>query len=294
MKEIKGKNAVVTGGTSGIGRAIVLALAKHGANVMVVGTREEKAKQVAEEAAAFGVKTFYRKVDVSKKDEVFALADYAYEMFGSVEILVNNAGVTLRPFRAHWDTRYEEIEWVMNTNVWGVINGHMAFVPRMLKTPGEKHIVNTSSGASLYDIAGHSTYSASKAAVDGYSNSVREELKHFNIGVTIYHPGTVRTPITNISRLMDDELREKQSETKPWSDYITDEVTTITAPVQGPDPDLPVGPEGYITDKYSGEFVVEAILKNKPHVTTHPINDKMRQRFEDILNAVPDYSLYAE
>ena len=290
MKEIKGKNAVVTGATSGIGRAIALELAKNGANVIVVGTQEEKIKGVAEEVASYGVKGLYRKVNVSKKEEVFALADYAYDMLGSVEILVNNAGVTLRPYRAHWDTSYEEYEWVLNTNLWGVIHGHMAFVPRMLKTPDEKHIVNTSSMASLWDIAGHTAYSTSKAAVDGFSNSAREELKHFNIGVSVYHPGPVRTPITKISRLMNDEMREQQSHVKPWSEYVGGNVTHPSDIAPEKDPDIPVDANTYISPKYTGLFVIEGILKNKPHIMTHPLPmDRIQARFDGILNAVPTY-----
>lgn len=292
MKEIKGKTAVVTGAGGGIGRSIALELAKEGANVVVVDIEEDVALKVAEEVKTYGVDSFGMKVDVSKFEEVKALADAAYEKFGSVEILVNNAGVTLRPFRAHWDATIEDYKWMMNINFWGVLHGHLAFVPRMLETPGEKHIVNTSSMASLWDIAGHACYSASKAAVDGLSNSAREELKHFGIGVTILHPGTVRTRIGTSDRLMKEEHQKKQSGVKAWADYVNNEVNIAQKKdvvIPEFDPDIPSNSMEYITPKYCGMFVVEAIRKNKPHVTTHPLIDAVQKRFDDILDAVPTY-----
>ena len=296
MKNIEKKNVVITGATSGIGKATAIEFAKHGCNLILVGTQEEKLKKNAEEISSeYGVKALYRKVDITNKDEVFALADYAYDQLGSVEILMNNAGVALRPSRAHWDTKIEEYEWVLAANLWGVIYGHLAFVPRMLETPGEKHIVNTSSMASMYDIAGVAAYSTSKAAVDGFSNSAREELKHFNIGVSVFHPGTVRTPIGGIQRLMKDELREKQADVKPWAEYVGSAnaggAAILSAVAPEEDPDLPVDPYRYITTKYVGQFVIEGILKNKPHIMTHPLPmPQILARFNGIFNAVPDYS----
>jgi NAD(P)-dependent dehydrogenase (short-subunit alcohol dehydrogenase family) len=142
-----------------------------------VDIEEDVARKVAAECAEFGVKSFGRKADVSKLEEIQALADAAYNEFGSVEILVNNAGVTLRPFRAHWETSPKDWNWIFSVNFFGVLNGHLAFVPRMIEPPGEKHIVNTSSAASLYDIVGHAAYSATMAACDTLSNNAREELK---------------------------------------------------------------------------------------------------------------------
>lgn len=289
MKELKGKNAVITGAGGGIGRAIALEFAKNGVNVMVTDIEEDVALKVAEEAKALGVKAFGHKVDVSSKDEMFALAETAYAELGSVELLVNNAGVTLRPFRAHWDTSYKDWKWIFDVNFGGVLNGHMAFVPRMLKTPGEKHIVNTSSLASLYDIAGHCAYSATKAAVDGFSNSAREELKLFDIGVSVLHPGTVRTRIVTSDRLMSEEQRAEQATVKSWNEY-----TGAVLPNAGldvpQDPDIPVDPFGYITCKYVGQFVVEGILKNKPHISTHPLPmERIQARYDGIMASVPDY-----
>jgi NAD(P)-dependent dehydrogenase (short-subunit alcohol dehydrogenase family) len=293
MKEIKGKTAVVTGAGSGMGRSIALALANEGANVVVVDIEEEVAKAVAAEVAEYGVGSLGLKADVSKLKDMEAVADVTYDKFKSVEILCNNAGVTWRPFRAHWDASYEDWKWMMNINFWGVLHGYMAFVPRMMNTPGEKHIVNTSSMATWMDAAGHAPYSASKGAVDGLSNSTRAELKLFDIGVSIFYPGPVRTRITTSARLMDEKHRSEQKHVKPWSEYVNEISNPITDSenVVEPenDPDVPSNSSEYISPKYTGMFVVEGILKNKPHITTHPISNETKSRFDAILGAVPTY-----
>lgn len=298
MKEIKGKNAVVTGAGGGIGRSIAIELARAGANVCVVDIEEDVAKKVAAECAQFGVKSFGRKADVSNLDDMKALADEAYKEFGSVEILVNNAGVTLRPFRAHWETSPKDWNWIFSVNFFGVLNGHLAFVPRMIETPGEKHIVNTSSAASLYDIAGHAAYSATKAACDGLSNSAREELKLFDIGVSVLHPGVVRTRITTSNRLMKEDQKKAQDEVRPWS-YWAEKyggeqpkgTQTAVDLTNLQDPDLPLNPIQYINPRAVGLMVIDGILKNKPHISTHMYPMKaVLNRFNGILDAVPDYS----
>lgn len=299
MKDLHGKTAVLIGAASGIGKETALEFARQGVTKFAIADIDaEGANQTAEELKALGAEAFGMKVDVRKLEDVEALADAAYKKYGSVELLMNNAGVTLRPFRASWDTTYSEWEWMMGINFWGVLHGHMAFVKRMMETEGEKHIVNTSSMASLWDIAGHSSYSASKAAVDGLSNAAREELKFFNIGVSVLHPGAVRTRIATSARLMSDEDRARQDGVKCWSDYLPKDVSAHPTQinkvvVEGNDPDLPPTADYqlHISTKYVGQFVVEGILKNKPHITTHPLPmDKIQARFDGILGSVPDYS----
>jgi NAD(P)-dependent dehydrogenase (short-subunit alcohol dehydrogenase family) len=268
MKEISGRTAVVTGAGGGIGRSIALALAAEGANVAVVDIEDSAAQTVAAEIRANGGKASGYAVDVSDLEAMRRLADAVYTEFGSVEILVNNAGVTLRPFRASWDTSYEDFQWVMNVNFWGVLNGHHVFVPRMREAPGEKHIVNTSSIATLMPVPGHSAYSASKCAVDGFSHAAREELKTQGIGVSILHPGGVRTRITTSERLRPDQEQSEARGVKPWSDYAP---VIVTEPTEAPaDPDYASTATEYITPNAVGRMVVDGIKANKPHILTHP------------------------
>jgi NAD(P)-dependent dehydrogenase (short-subunit alcohol dehydrogenase family) len=292
MREFSGKSAVVTGAGGGMGRTIALALADQGVNVAVSDIDEEAALSVAREVAERGVKSVGIRTDVSDLDDVQKLADAAYDEFGTVEILVNNAGVTLRPFRASWDTSYEDFRWVMDVNFWGVLHGHMVFVPRMRETPGEKHIVNTSSMASVTSVAGHSAYSASKAAVDGFSNAVREELKTQNIGVSILHPGPVRTRITTSERLRSTEEKSDNRGVKPWGDYVEQVSNPITdrGQIGDPeaDPDVATTPLEYITPNEVGRLVVDAIRENKPHILTHPAPmEALQKRFDALLAGQP-------
>lgn len=289
MKTIKGTTAVVTGAGTGMGRSIALALADAGANVVVAGIDTPANEAVLAEIEGKGVGALAVHTDVSKLADVEALADAAYDRFGSVEILVNNAGVTMRPFRASWDTSYEDFRWVMGVNFWGVLHGHHVFVPRMMKTPGEKHIVNTSSTGSLVSMAGHSAYAASKGALDAFSNVAREELKTQNIGLTILHPGPIRTQVTTTERFRDPQERSANRDVKPWTSYVSPD--GLYANILNPpaddivDPDQSDNPSEYITPTLVGSWVVEGILNNRPHVLTHPAPvEKMKARFDAVVS----------
>lgn len=194
----------------------------------------------------------------------------------------------MRPFRASWDTSYSDFQWMFGINWWGVLHGHHVFVPRMRETPGPKHIVNTSSLATLMDVAGHSAYQAAKGAVDGFSNSTREELKTQNIGVSILYPGPVRTRIVTSERLRSAEDQSDNRGVKPWSEYV--DKSTLPGPASGEtkDPSFTESPTQYINPSEVGRFVVEAILENKPHVLTHPIVvDILDNRREAIIAGQP-------
>lgn len=291
MKELTGKSAVVTGAGGGIGRSIALALADHRVNVAVADIDEDAAASVSREVAERGVKSFGIRSDVSEIADVRKAADAAYDHFGSIEILVNNAGVTMRPFRASWDTSYEDYRWMMDINFWGVLHGHMVFVPRMRETPGEKHIVNTSSMASVMSIAGHSAYSASKAAVDGLSNAAREELKTQDIGLSILRPASVRTRIVTSERLRPEDQKSESRGIKPWTDYVQKASNPVVAGQTGDpaeDPDFATSPTGYITPNDVGRLVVEGILENKPHILTHPAPlAELQGRLDGLLSGQP-------
>jgi NAD(P)-dependent dehydrogenase (short-subunit alcohol dehydrogenase family) len=200
MDQIRGKTAVVTGGGSGIGRALVLAFAGEGMNVAVADIEAGPAEAVASEARARGVKALAITCDVSSRASVGALADAAFAAFGHVDLLCNNAGVvTFHPAQQMKDSDWD---WVIAVDLLGVVHGVEAFLPRMLKQGTGGHIVNTASIAGMVAGAapGISSYTTAKYGVVGLSESLRPELAANNIGVSVLCPGGVRTQIVRAER----------------------------------------------------------------------------------------------
>lgn len=195
MNNLHDKVAVVTGGGSGIGRAIAMALARAGSHVVVADIQAEKAESVAAEVRAHGVRALAARCDVSDAHAVNELANRAYAEFDRVDILCNNAGITMRPYRGIADTTMEDWHGLYGINLWGVIHGLQAFLPRMKRQPGDKHVVNTASLAGLVPMEAHAIYSSSKAAVVNLSEALAREVAPHDIGVTILCPGPVPTSL---------------------------------------------------------------------------------------------------
>jgi NAD(P)-dependent dehydrogenase (short-subunit alcohol dehydrogenase family) len=198
MQELKDRVAVVTGGGSGIGAALARALAAQGMDVVVADVEMAGAEQVADEVRAAGRRGLAVQVDVSQRESVEALAERCYRELGGCHLLCNNAGVfVVGPIQnrsaADW-------EWVLGVNLWGVVHGLTAFLPRMLAEPGEKHIVNTASIAGLIATPGIGIYAASKYAVVGLSEHLRLDLAKHGIGVSVLCPGGVVTQIMRSDR----------------------------------------------------------------------------------------------
>ncbi|MCZ4344167.1 SDR family NAD(P)-dependent oxidoreductase [Sphingomonadaceae bacterium G21617-S1] len=286
MKDLSGRVAVVTGAGTGMGRSIALSLAGEGVNVVVADIEKSHADSVRDEAAALGVDAISVATDVSKLDQVQSLADAAYGRFGKVDILVNNAGVTLRPFRAVWDTAYEDFKWVIDVNIWGVIHGIHVFVPRMREQSGEKHIVNVSSMGTLVKVPGHSTYTLTKAAVNGFSDVIREELANDGFGVTILYPGYVMTRIATSERLRPEAEKSANRNVTPYESYTKAEVGadgTPRSPVKIED----AGRMQHGLDPNEvGPMVVKAIIEKRPYCLTHPAPEvAIRKHSDELLNA---------
>jgi NAD(P)-dependent dehydrogenase (short-subunit alcohol dehydrogenase family) len=195
MESLEGRTAVVTGGASGIGRALVLALAQSGVNVVVADIEDEPAESVAAEARALGVHSLSVHTDVSDPDSVELLAERAYVEFGAINVLCNNAGVLL--MMPVSDLILDDWRWVLSVNVMGVVNGIHAFLPRMLASGEPAHIVNTSSVAG---VVGGGPYGASKSAVLAISEGLREELAPLGIGVSVLCPASISSRINSSQR----------------------------------------------------------------------------------------------
>ncbi len=286
-EKIQGAHAVVTGGGSGIGRGIVMALAAGGADVVVADIDDEAAERVAAEVRALGTQALAVRTDVSQLADVQALADAAYRTFGTVEILVNNAGVALRPFRTSWDTTHEDFRWVMGVNLWGVLHGHLAFVPRMLETTGFRHIINTSSSANVVDAAGASAYAASKGAVTSFSIAAAAELAPRGVGVTILLPSYVTTALGTSERLRPvserSDARGVTAYSTPFSRYLESGGDAKDAAGASLTPDdlaafVPLDP------MEAGRIAVGAMLDEQLFCFTHvPPAENMRARTEQMI-----------
>ncbi|MFQ3894809.1 SDR family NAD(P)-dependent oxidoreductase [Sphingobium sp. R-7] len=283
MQDLNGRVAVITGAGTGMGRSMALSLAKEGVNLVVSDIEPAFAEAVRDEAAALGSNAVSAGVDVSKLSEVQALADLAYDRFGKVDILINNAGVTLRPFRAVWDTSYEDFQWVVGVNIWGVINGVHVFVPRMRRQEGEKHIVNVSSMGTLAKVPGHSTYVMTKAAVNGFSDVIREELKDDGFGVTVLYPGYVKTRIATSERLRPESERSDLRNVPSYESYRkADSDAPLSSPVRIADAGAM---QVAIEADEVGPMVIRAIRENRPYCLTHPAPDvPMRTQLEELIN----------
>lgn len=199
MKDLNGRVAVVTGGGSGIGRGIALAMADAGMHVVVADIDLTAAESVAAEAAERSVRSLAHEVDVTERDAVERLAERAYGEFDAVHLLCNNAGVTTFGLMG-MGARDEDWRWVLSVNLGGVINGIQAFLPRMQAQAGEKHVVNTASIAGLHPSPLIAPYVASKYAVVGISETLRMEGGGSNISCSVLCPGNVNTGIVHSQR----------------------------------------------------------------------------------------------
>lgn len=192
MNELDGKVAVVTGAGSGIGRALAVRLAAEG---MRVALADVEADRLPGTAALLDGPSLSVPTDVSSSSSVAALADAVYDEWGQVDLLVNNAGVFVGGFL--WERPAADLEFVLGVNLWGILHGIRAFVPRMLAQGTEGHVVNTCSIAGLLGTPYAGPYSISKFAALAATEALASDLAAIEapIGVTALCPGTVATDI---------------------------------------------------------------------------------------------------
>lgn len=202
MREFAGRTAVITGAGSGIGAALARRAAAEGMNVVLADIQDGDARAVA---AGIGTdRALAVRCDVSDEASVVALADAAFTRFGAVDLLCNNAGIV--PGGRHrrvWEYTPGDWQWSIGVNLYGVLHGLRAFVPRMIAQGTPAHILNTASVAGVVSGSGSGCYGAAKHAVVRATEALYAGLREENvpIGVTMLCPGLVRTRIYEAERL---------------------------------------------------------------------------------------------
>lgn len=208
MKTLDDKVVVITGAGSGIGRALALDLARRGSHLALSDVDEAGLAETVAQARRAGARTIKSdRLDVADRD---AMARYALDVvqeLGRVNVVVNNAGVALAGDLT--DLEYSDIDWIIGVNFWGVVHGTKEFLPHLIAS-GDGHVVNLSSLFGLISMPGQSMYNASKYAVRGMTEALREEMliAGHPVGVTAVHPGGIKTAIARNARVSAKESKE--------------------------------------------------------------------------------------
>jgi NAD(P)-dependent dehydrogenase (short-subunit alcohol dehydrogenase family) len=201
--ELAGKVAVVTGGASGIGKAMAARFRDDGMTVVIADVEQGALDATAAELGVVGVRT-----DVSDLASVEALGTEVIERFGTVHVLCNNAGVG---GGGRLDSQtMRDWEWVVGVNLWGVVHGLQVFLPHLEGNADGGHVVNTASMAGLAPFPGIGVYNATKYAVVGISETLAIELAGSGVGVSVLCPGVVNTNIFRSQRNRPEHLRNPQ------------------------------------------------------------------------------------
>jgi short-subunit dehydrogenase len=256
MNEFKDKVAVITGAASGIGRAIAERCAMEGMKLVLADIDEVNLAKAETELRALGGPVLGIRTDVSKRSEVEFLARRTIDSFGQVHILANNAGVAAggSPWQATWN----DWEWVVGVNLWGVIHGVKIFTPYMLAQNLECHIINTASTAGLIVGGGLAPYSVTKHAVVALSESLYLTLQRQKalVKVSVLCPGLVRTNIADVEHHRPADLQNEPIDMTP---EMQAGLNMLKATIEAAMPPHQVA-----------DMVFDAIRKERFYILTHP------------------------
>jgi NAD(P)-dependent dehydrogenase (short-subunit alcohol dehydrogenase family) len=256
MKEFRDKVAVITGAASGIGRGIAEKCVGAGMKVVLADVDEGALSEAESELKTMGGAVLSVRTDVSKRSEVESLARRAFDAFGNVHLLCNNAGVAAGG--PPWEATWNDWEWVMGVNLWGVIHGVKVFTPLMLAQNTECHIVNTASGAGLVTGGFSAPYSVTKHAVVALSESLYLTLQQRNslVKVSVLCPGMVKTDIVNVERHRPVELKNEPAPLSPEMQAGRDALAALVAAGMPP--------------RQVADMVFDAIEREQFYILTHP------------------------
>jgi NAD(P)-dependent dehydrogenase (short-subunit alcohol dehydrogenase family) len=278
MAELDGKVAVVTGAASGIGRALAERFARERMKVVLADIEEGPLAVTREALAKSGAEVIAVRTDVSRGEEVEALAERTFEAFGTAHVVCNNAGVGVGG--SAWQIEPADWNWILGVNLWGVVHGIRAFVPRMIEQE-EGHVVNTASVAGLVSAPGMSAYSATKQAVIAVSECLHHDLTIATGGkvrVSVLCPGWVKTNIADSERNRPPSSDERAARARSLRDRRIRESMRATIAAGIPPEEV-------------AESVLRAIVENRFWILTHPRSlDAVEARMRGILEGrAPDF-----
>jgi len=273
MKDFNGKTAVVTGAASGIGRGLAERFAAEGMNVVLADVEQPALDDAVRVLADGGATVLAVRTDVSKESDVRDLARQAFDRFGGVHVVCNNAGVGGGGPQPSWGTEQRDWDWVLGVNLWGVIYGVRAFVPLMLERGEEGHIVNSASVAGLIAGAGGPAYTVSKFGVVAYSETLFHELAMASGGkikVSVLCPALTNTRIIESGR-------NYPSGPLPIPDEGTPERAMLDM-IRG------IFAGGMAPAEVAAQ-VLDAIKNDRFYILTHPEhNEQIRARIDAMLS----------
>ncbi len=268
MKEFRDKVAVITGAASGIGKALAGHCVSLGMKTVLADIEKPALAQAEQEFKAKGAAVLAVATDVSKADDVAALAHKALDAFGAVHLLFNNAGVGAG--YTVWESTLADWQWVLGVNLWGVIHGVRIFVPIMLAQDTECHIVNTASAAGILPYHPSSPYQVSKHAVVALSENLYYSLAYrkSKIKASVLCPGWVKTRIMDSGRNRPTELQNEPR--YPGDESVVKSMNEAL--------DAGISPDQF------ADQVFLAIQAEQFYILTHPeYNPLVQRRMEDIV-----------
>ncbi len=268
MKNFKNKVVVITGAGSGIGRALALNFADRGARLALSDVDEKGLAETASLAQKAGAPDVHSaRLDVADREGFVAYASEVAEHFGQVNVVINNAGVALAGDVA--ELSYKDMDWIVGINFWGVVHGTKEFLPHLIAS-GDGHVVNLSSLFGLLAMPGQSAYNATKFAVRGFTEALREEMliAGHKVGVTSVHPGGIKTAIARNARVADNE--DKAATAKLFDEKLAK-----------------------MTPERAAEIIIKGITRNQARVLVgldaHALHNFQKftgSRYEDIIAVV--------
>lgn len=249
MRRFADKVVVITGAGSGIGRALSVELASRGARLALSDVDMVSVAETAALCEKEGADVRHYQLDVADRSAVYAHAEAVVGEFGVANLVINNAGVALMaPVN---EMSWDDLEWVMNIDYWGVVHGTKAFLPHLIAS-GDGHVVNISSVFGLIGVPTQSAYNSAKFAVRGFTEALRQEMliERRRVGVSCVHPGGIRTNIVRNARTTEGATtREMQSRFHQITITTPERAARIILRgVERNRPRILVGPDAYVID----------------------------------------------